>query len=149
MQSSPQQRSIYLVDDDQDDREMFASALSLVDESANLTELFDGQQLMEALSNNPSELPHYIFLDLNMPKCGGMECIERMKQLGLLDKITVAVLSTSSNPESIEKAYDFGASFYIVKPTNFSNLKAFIAKVLNEADLDSKPKSLKEFLVVA
>lgn len=149
MNVSPQHRNIFLVDDDQDDREMFTSALSMVDENANVTELFDGQQLMDALSNNPSELPDYIFLDLNMPKCGGMECLDRMRQMDVLSKVTVAVLSTSSNPDSIAKAHNFGASFYIVKPTNFSNLKAFIAKVLNEGSLERKPKTIQEFLVVA
>lgn len=146
MTTQSQQRSIFLVDDDQDDREMFTAALGLVDSDVSLIEFGDGQQLMDALTSNPSDLPDFIFLDLNMPKCGGMECIEKMAQLDLISKTTVAVLSTSSNPDSIEKARLLGATYYIVKPTSFSNLKRFIAKVLEEGSAEES-KSLQEFLL--
>lgn len=138
---------IYLVDDDQDDREMFTAALSLVHPDADVTELCDGQQLLDAVAENPGSLPDYIFLDLNMPKCGGMECIEKMLHDNRMENVTIAVLSTSSNPESIDKAFRLGANFYIVKPTSFSNLKAFIIKVLDGSPQSTKPKTIKEFLL--
>lgn len=147
MNTFSKQRTIYLVDDDQDDREMFTAALSLIDTDVKLIEFNDGQQLMDTLTKDLSIFPDFIFLDLNMPKCGGMECIERMVQLDLLSKTTVAVLSTSSNPDSIEKARLLGANYYIVKPTSFSNLKSFIAKALSKASEDLHPKSIKEFLL--
>lgn len=147
MDTPSNQPRIYLVDDDQDDREMFTAALALIYPNADVTELSDGQQLLDALAENAHNMPEYIFLDLNMPKCSGMECIEQMTHNPNTQNMTIAILSTSSNPDSIEKAFRLGASFYIIKPTSFTNLKSFIGKVLSPEYQNTKAQTIKDFLL--
>lgn len=124
-------RSIYLADDDQDDRELFVDALSEVDPSVVLTQAKDGVQLMEILSTIKEPLPEILFLDLNMPGKSGFECLEEIrKQGGSLKEINIIILSTSNDPEDIEKALSLGATFYAVKPNCFDLLKSFVKEVL-------------------
>ncbi|MFY0483458.1 response regulator [Flavobacterium sp. PLA-1-15] len=147
MDNPSNQPLIYLVDDDQDDREMFTTALALINPEADVIEFSDGQQLLDALAENPHTIPNYIFLDLNMPKCTGMECIEQMAHNINIQNTTIAILSTSSNPDSIEKAFQLGAGFYIIKPTSFTNLKSFIGKVLSPEYQNTKAQTIKDFLL--
>lgn len=61
------------------------------------------------------ERPHMILLDLKMPKVGGLEVLERIKQDPELRRIPIAVLSSSDRREDIDAAYDLGTNSYLVK----------------------------------
>jgi CheY-like chemotaxis protein len=125
------QRYIYLADDDADDRELFVDALLEVDPSVILTQAEDGQQLMDILGTIEDPLPEILFLDINMPGKTGFECLEEIrKKEGSLKEINIIILSTSNDPQDIEKALELGASFYAVKPNCFDVLKTFVKDVL-------------------
>lgn len=125
------QRYIYLADDDEDDRELFVDALREVDPSVILTQAGDGVQLMEILSTIKDPIPEILFLDINMPGKSGFECLEEIrKQEGSLREINIIILSTSNEPQDIEKALELGATFYAVKPNRFEVLKSFVKDVL-------------------
>lgn len=126
------QRYIYLADDDQDDRELFVDALLDVDPSVILTQAEDGMQLMDILSTIKEPLPEILFLDINMPGKGGFECLEEIrKKEGSLKEINIIILSTSNDPQDIERALELGATFYAVKPNTFDVLKSFVKDVLH------------------
>lgn len=125
------QRYIYLADDDEDDRELFVEALHEVDPSVILTQAEDGLQLMQILGTISDALPEVLFLDINMPGKSGLECLEEIrKQDSKLKEINIVILSTSNNPENIEKALQLGATFYAVKPNRFEELKSLVKIVL-------------------
>lgn len=126
------QRCIYLADDDDDDRTMFVEALLEIDSNVIVTQAEDGKQLMDILNTQPDPLPEIIFLDINMPKLDGFECLEEIKQDTKLKKLNVIMLSTSNDPETIKKAYNLGATFYAVKPNSFDGLKSLIKNVLQK-----------------
>ncbi|SNR95572.1 response regulator [Flavobacterium sp. ov086] len=142
------QKNIYLADDDDDDREMFAEALSEIDNTVILTQAQDGQQLMDILYKEPNPLPDIIFMDINMPKQDGLKCLEEIRnQCGNLKELFVIILSTSSDPLIIDKAFDLGATFYAVKPSSFVDLKSFIKEVL-QIDWFSIEKSNLKFRLI-
>ena len=125
------QRYIYLADDDPDDRELFVDALLEVDPSVVLTQAEDGLQLMEILSTIKEPVPEILFLDINMPGKTGFQCLEEIrKQEGRVKEINIIILSTSNDPQDIEKALELGATFYAVKPNRFDVLKSFVKEVL-------------------
>lgn len=140
-------RNIYLADDDDDDRLMFVEALLEVDSEVVLTQAEDGKQLLDILSSDPDPLPEFIFLDINMPKLDGFECLEQIKQNTNLKKLLIIMLSTSSDPVTIDKALELGASFYAVKPSTFDGLKSLIKNVL-QVDWISSQKNKKKFRLV-
>lgn len=129
-------RYIYLADDDVDDRELFVDALSEVDSSIILTQAKDGLQLMDILRTIKDPIPEILFLDINMPGKSGFECLEEIrKKEGSLKEVNIIILSTSNDPEDIEKALELGATFYAVKPDRFDVLKSFVKEAL-EIDKD-------------
>lgn len=126
------QRYIYIADDDEDDRSLFTDAILEVDPSVVVKEAGDGMQLMQIIQTLSEPLPDVIFLDINMPKKSGFECLEEIrKNDGAIKEVKVIVLSTSNDPQDIERAMELGATFYAVKPSRFDTLKLFLEDVLN------------------
>lgn len=131
LQNQDYPKHIYLADDDADDRAFFAEALSAVDNSVVLVESQDGQALMQKLYLPPMPMPDVVFLDLNMPKQNGFECLEEIrKDKGDLNQLNVVIFTTSSSQMNIDNAFELGASFYAVKPTSFHDLKLLLTNVL-------------------
>lgn len=139
-------RIIYLADDDQDDRMLFVDAVRELDLPVTVVESADGQQLLNTLCA-AKRLPEVIFLDINMPLKNGFDCLTEIRaSKGNLRKVTVIMLSTSSNPANIELADRLGADFYAVKPSTFQGLKELLKKVL-QIDRGKFRKNKEKFLL--
>ena len=139
------QRYIYIADDDEDDRSMFVEALLELDPTVHLKQACDGMELMHILHTLTTPLPEIIFLDINMPGINGFECLEEIRKLeGAIHDVRVIILSTSSDPENIDRAFKLGATFYAVKPNRFEILKSFIEDVL-KIDCRSSSNGSRKF----
>src|SRR5665647_2218424 len=88
------QLNILLADDDTDDCIFFKEALRELLLYTNLTTVQDGEQLMQLLTNETNELPHILFLDLNMPRKNGFECLSEIKQNKNLKDLPVVIFTT-------------------------------------------------------
>ena len=120
---------IILADDDADDRVIFSEALSEVRANQQLTVFSDGVELMNYLQQ-AAELPQLLFLDLNMPKKSGFECLREIRTNERYKDISIAIYSTSSSRKDIDETYNRGADVYIRKPSDYSELKLVLKKVL-------------------
>lgn len=122
---------IILADDDEDDRMFFSDAIDEI-KMNTITKLFnDGVELMNYLKQTDVVLPHIIFLDLNMPKKNGMECLEDIRNDANLKDLVIAIYSTSASETDIENTFVHGANVYINKPTDFNKLKSLLQEVLS------------------
>jgi len=124
---------LLLADDDEDDCLFFKEALDEIAISTTLSMVHDGVQLMDYLKNNISNLPDVLFLDLNMPRKNGLECLAEVKNNEDLKNLPIIIFSTSLDAEIVDKLYQKGASFYVRKPGEFSKLKSVIEKALTIA----------------
>ncbi len=126
-------KTIFLADDDADDREFFEEALKEIDIQTTLTTVKDGAELMTVLVDNLLDPPppHVIFLDLNMPRKNGIECLKEIRETPRLKNIPVVIFSTSAYPNAIETTYSLGANCYICKPNSHQLLKKTIETVLS------------------
>ena len=124
------QLNILLADDDADDCRFFKSALEKLTLSTHLTTVNDGEQLMQLLTNEKSELPDVIFLDLNMPRKNGTECLSEIMHNEKLKLLPVVIFSTSYARETMEMLFKSGAHVYIRKPGNFEQLQEVIHHAL-------------------
>lgn len=122
--------SILLADDDEDDCFLFGEALEEIPIPTKLTTVRNGEQLLHLLESIKEELPHVLFLDLNMPRKNGWQCLEEVKQSEKLKKLKVIIFSTSFQQDVADQLYNNGAMHYIRKPSSFSQLKEVILKVL-------------------
>ncbi len=119
--------NVMLADDDEEDRILFREAFKEIKIKTNVVTVNDGVELMEYLETHTSHLPHIIFLDLNMPKKNGIECLNDIRSSEKLKHLSVAIYSGSSSEKDIEETLVQGANVYIKKPNDFPSLK----KVLN------------------
>jgi CheY-like chemotaxis protein len=117
---------ILLADDDSDDCFLFGEALGELPLATRLSVVNDGEQLMQFLTNKTADLPLVIFLDLNMPRKNGMECLLEIKKNKTIKHIPVIMYSTSAQPDLINMFYKNGAHYYIRKPAEFPQLKKVI-----------------------
>lgn len=118
----------YLIDDDLDDQEFFALALGEVDASCRLQTSSNGVDAVRDLSK--AEIaPDVIFLDLNMPRIDGWECLKRLKAIAHLQRIPVVIYSTS------EPSPDFLASknfdYFLTKQPKISDLVVELKDILS------------------
>lgn len=122
--------NICLADDDEDDRLFFTDAFDELKINTKVKTFNDGVELMNYLHNEDSILPNVLFLDLNMPKKNGVECLLEIKQNEKFSDIAIAIYSTSSSEEHIEETFVNGANIYIKKPNDFENLKKILSEVV-------------------
>lgn len=122
--------NICLADDDEDDRLFFTDAFDELKINTKVSTFNDGVALMDYLNNDDSILPSVLFLDLNMPKKNGVECLLEIKKNEKLSGIAIAIYSTSSSEEHIEETFINGANIYIKKPNDFEHLKKILSDVV-------------------
>lgn len=121
---------VLLADDDEDDRLFFKDAFEELKIQTKVKFVHDGMQLMDYLLHPETILPNILFLDLNMPKMSGHECLSEIKKNDSLKDLIVAIYSTSSSEEDIEDTFVRGANIYIKKPNDFNSLKKIISEVI-------------------
>lgn len=124
-------RHILLADDDKDDSLLFQEVLDELPLSTHLTTVFNGEQLMQLLNETVEQLPDVLFLDLNMPRKNGFDCLLEIKHSEKLKLLSVIIFSTSYEPEVVSLLYKNGAQYYIRKPNSYMQLKKIIYQALN------------------
>ncbi|MFH7017585.1 response regulator [Flavobacterium sp. FlaQc-47] len=141
-----QNYNLLLADDDEDDCAFFKEALDEIVVPADLVTVNDGVELMKFLAVNT--LPDILFLDLNMPRKNGHECLTEIKQKEELKDLPVIIFSTSLDIEIVDKMYEKGATYYIRKPGDFSKLKKVIENALITASKNNfKQPARAEFIL--
>jgi CheY-like chemotaxis protein len=121
--------NILLVEDDEDDQEIFLAALRKVDGSINCVPLFSAKEALDNLHSKKIE-SDLIFLDLNMPGMNGQQFLTEIKKNDTLRHIPVIVLSTSSHTSMIREARELGAQDFFSKPDKFEDLVSILLSVL-------------------
>lgn len=122
-------QTIFLADDDVDDRDLFEEAAALIKPDIRIRAVRDGEELMGLLTH-PDQPPSWIFLDLNMPRKNGKECLNEIRNNKDLRNIPLVIYTTSLNPLDIDETFDMGASYFLRKPNSFEELKNLLQRVL-------------------
>lgn len=122
--------NLLLADDDIDDCTFFEEALKESLVPTNLTAVHDGEEVMQQLLNEKSKLPDVLFLDLNMPRKNGSECLSEIKLNDKLEGLPVIIFSTSMEKEVVDLLYKNGAQYFIHKPVEFQKFKKIIQQTL-------------------
>ena len=140
---------ILLADDDTDDCLFFEEAIAELIPSSNFTAVHNGEQLMLLLNNETIKLPNILFLDLNMPRKNGFECLAEIKQNEQLRGLPVVIFSTSFEEEVVNTLYDNGAHYFIRKPSEFVLFKNIILHALTLIMNGEIMQPLKEEFVLS
>ena len=119
-------QEVLVAEDDDEDYELFAEAVSEVSRDISLERVRNGDALMEALHGR---LPHVLFLDVLMPCKDGKDCIQEIRSHKKFDELPIVVYSSIGSPESIEFFFRHGTNMYVLKPRTYTDLVQVLHKV--------------------
>lgn len=122
----------FLIDDDPDDREIFALALEEADKEYKCVTASNGIDAIKKLHDDHSFVPDLIFLDLNMPIMNGKQCLNEIKKIPRLIEIPIVIYTTSSYAQDIEETKKLGASHFLIKPSSIRILTNCLAELLKK-----------------
>ena len=113
---------ILLVEDNPGDVLLTLEALAEGKIRTSLSVVSDGEEALAFLRRDEKygglPRPDLILLDLNLPKRDGREVLKEIKGDTALKRIPVVILTTSGNPEDIQRTYELHANCYITKPVD-------------------------------
>jgi CheY-like chemotaxis protein len=116
----------FLVDDDKDDQEIFEIAIQQSGRNIKLLTADDGYIALQQLRQDVSFVPDFIFLDLNMPRVNGLQCLEEIKTLEHLKNTPAYIYTTSTSLIHKHQAISLGASDFLTKPSHINDLTALL-----------------------
>jgi CheY-like chemotaxis protein len=126
---------ILVVDDDAEDQEILLDIIHELYPSCIRSTAMNGAEALEYIEKNPPP-PSLVFLDLNMPLVNGFEFLVTYKKNPDYQKSHVVIYSTSSHPRDKKLAKELGATDFINKVANASQLRKNIIEVIQRiADL--------------
>lgn len=129
------QSFILIAEDDADDRFLLQAAFDEKGYKDKIAFVENGVELMNFLNGISQKgsdfvgFPRFIMLDLNMPKKGGREALQEIKQHPQFKVIPVIVYTTTKNETELKRCYELGANTYIVKPARFEALLKIIEDI--------------------
>ncbi|MES2893925.1 MAG: response regulator [Bacteroidota bacterium] len=122
-------KRVMLVEDDEDDQYLFCESLLELHPQIQCQIANNGAEALELVKQEPPF--DLIFLDLNMPKVDGFECLKRLKANPLYQDIPVVIVSTSRRDADVEKCKELGAAMFVSKPASFAELFNKMLEILN------------------
>jgi len=145
-------KTILLVEDNPSDVALTRRALAKNRVANELIVAEDGQEALEYLfcqgryaGRDPGDVPALVLLDLNLPRVGGLEVLQRIRADARTSRLPVVVLTTSLEERDLARSYDLHANSYIRKPVDFGQFQEAVAHlelywlVLNEPPPPVKP----------
>lgn len=122
-------RLCLLVDDDEEDHEIFTYALVQTDPYLDYITVASGSAAIEKLGNDQDLTPDIIFLDLNMPVKDGRQTLVELRQIDRLQRVPIIILSTSDSEQDVHDTRSLGSKGYVVKPDSIAKLIKTLEKV--------------------
>lgn len=117
--------SILWAEDSLDDQKLIAEALRQLPFPPQAEFVSDGVELLERLRG---ETPGLVVLDLGMPRMGGLETLERMRQEHA--KVPVVVFTSHDGPGEARQCMSRGARDVIQKPTDFYSFRSAVQRIV-------------------
>ncbi|HGE70665.1 TPA: response regulator [Candidatus Poribacteria bacterium] len=92
----------------------------------------NGQDLLDFLfqqGENQNGKQYLLLLDIRMPKVDGIEVLRQIKQDKRFQKMPVIMLTTTDNPQEIDRCYELGCNVYITKPVDYEKFMEAINRL--------------------
>ena len=122
-------KTVLVADDDVDDISLLKRAFLRAGIDVQLKVVRDGEEVIQYLQGGQQfadretfPIPRLLLLDLKMPRADGFEVLEWVRKQSDLRRLLVVVMTSSDEPQDIERAYDLGANSFLRKPDDFDSL---------------------------
>lgn len=128
---------LILIEDSQNDIELFLNVVEWIDMGDQVRVFPDGREALDYLlgrgkyEEQGPECPVVIFLDLKMPLLGGIEILKTLRSDPRTATHPVVVFTSSNQDIDVVKSYQLGANSYVVKPVQFEKFAETIRELIN------------------
>jgi CheY-like chemotaxis protein len=129
-------KRVLVAEDDPSDVFFLKRAFVLAGVPALLSFVRDGQEAIDYLEGENKyadrdayPIPDLMLLDLKMPRLDGFDVLGWLRQQPGLKRLLVTILTSSDQPQDINRAYDLGANSYLLKPHNSEHLSDLVKHV--------------------
>jgi len=129
-------RSILLVEDNPQEEMLILRALRKANLANQLVVVGDGQQTLDylggegALADQPAmPLPAVVPPDLNLPRVGGLEVLQRLRRAPRSRVLPVVILTSSDEDRDRQRSYENGTNSFVRKPLDFSEFAETVARL--------------------
>ncbi|MBC7851147.1 MAG: response regulator [Chitinophagaceae bacterium] len=120
--------SCLLIDDDLDDHEFFAIALGKLDNNIRCLMADSASHALQILADR-SVVPQYIFIDFNMPRMSGLDCLIDLCRLEHLKDTQKFMFSTNLSSRIISLSKELGAKDCLIKTTSMEELTRMLKSI--------------------
>lgn len=122
-------RPILLVEDDTVDVLTIIRSLQEIHVSNDVDVAENGEEGLKKLHAYTYHRPCLILLDLNMPRMGGIEFLQIIKEHTDFKRIPVVVLTTSSDEQDKLESFNLGVAGYMLKPVDYQQFVEVIKTI--------------------
>jgi CheY-like chemotaxis protein len=129
---------ILIVEDNPDDEVLLMRQLGKAGLASRVKVINDGSRALSYLFSHDHDLIA-IFLDLHLPKIGGIEILEKVRADARLKNLSVVVMTSSNHPEEIERCHHLGVEGFVPKPITFSSFSKAIANTFHRPIVEAVP----------
>ena len=117
--------TILIAEDDEGHAALIKRNLIRIGISNKIVHFKDGQEVLDFLfqKNSPQQgeanRAYLLLLDIRMPKVDGVEVLRQIKADKELKKMPVTMITTTDDPQEVEKCHEIGCNSYITKPVDY------------------------------
>jgi CheY-like chemotaxis protein len=123
-------KTVVIIDDDSDDLEIMKEALTQVDSSLLCISFVYPDEAIRLLSKELILLPDFIFIDINIPRISGHECLRQLRSIREFDSIPIIMYSTSMPTVVAQSLRLKGANFTFQKPFEFADYVTVLERII-------------------
>ena len=116
-------KKVLLIDDDDEEYEIFNSALNECNEGIQLIYEKNPNTAFAWMANdNADAIVEMIFLDWRMPRISGKEVLIGIRKLPHYSQVPIIIFTGNLDPIYLNEAKELGATFLMQKPFDLSDL---------------------------
>ncbi len=122
---------ILLVEDNADDVDLTTRAFEKNHIANEVVVMRDGAQARDFLfdGKRKSHMPALILLDLNLPKIGGLQLLELIRENENTRLLPTVILTSSKEEDDLIEGYRRGVNSYVRKPVDFNEFVEAVRQV--------------------
>ncbi|NJP05054.1 MAG: response regulator [Chloroflexaceae bacterium] len=118
-----------IVEDDMAIRRLYSFLLT--NSGYDVIEAEDGMDALEKFTQQPCDL---IITDMNMPRMGGMQLVEKLRETSYKDKVYIIMVTAYGTPDTEKEAIRRGSNEYIAKPFDFEELEGRVRDYFEKSE---------------
>lgn len=130
--SNMRRMQIAIIDTNLDDLEILESIIKEIDSDVNCISFVFADEAIRILGTELNTVPNYIFVNADLPRVNGSDCLRMLKQIPKLSACKI-IMFAQVMPKAVGNAFiSLGAFDFFQKPIVKSSYKAKIKKIFDK-----------------